>query len=724
MYAIGFQASFQLQSNLIAARSGAIWQKFIRRSAKIRFGNENVVNDIHATFIDTNLGSCGELSDWVEGRTWRLEVDEQLDLLELWKKGKPVDEAKLGSPEYRAKHKFMHQFVELMHDIGAHEFARQYEWSTAKSQPNCLKRVDSDDDPELGLMAVDFRAGLTLLPFLPMSPGDFKLIFQGLKRGSLVQFDRGNIKELEAFINSHKDQFSDMEELLDELKSAEQIYRNSIPDISHNHFKLLYSGTLWSTILKNLVDGWRVKNSIDKTHQKTFRDSKLLTVLFGIIGLVPFLGKLIRKLWARPDLRKHYASIFTSFSYLGRTIKGKIAERLIPWHREGRIDEEGVSKTRGSLVRFLGHSIFSLFPVGLHKAFTNLSFLKEKFDNYILRPVRLYFNADLREEWLKEMVAEGEKKHIITEKDRNIILSQLDEPFIQKYLKSLAVHVCTVPITQVVSITIAIIYVLMNPEMPRAQAWAIGVGIVALFQIIPISPGSLVRGLYVLYLVISERNFKDYNIAVFLGFFKYIGYLAFPIQMAYRYPVLARFMAGHWATEAVHIVPVFGEAGALLERWVFCLFYNWPLTIGRRIRSRFEKRFAMPSRYWHSVVITIASAVTLSAANYGYFVKTGVMPDLKQIIPAIILVPLILGSIITLGCRGASLWNRIIATVISSIFTGILHNIIITAIHFSGQMEIQVFTVDCLWKAFIYTIIAVPGALITELIIPDPDLLA
>jgi len=55
--------------------------------------------------------------------------------------------------------------------------------------------------------------------------------------------------------------------------------------------------------------------------------------------------------------------------------------------------------------------------------------------------------------------------------------------------------------------------------------------------------------------------------------------------MTYRYPALARFMAAHWATDAVHIVPVFGERGALLEHWVFCLFYNWPLTIRRKMRK-------------------------------------------------------------------------------------------------------------------------------------------
>jgi len=150
LYWIGFQGPFQLQVNPAAARAGAIWQKFIRCAAKTRFGDENSVVDIHATFVDRNLGSCGELSEWVDGRTWRLEVDERMDLLKRASQGK-ADDAELGSPEYRAKHKFMRGFVELLHDVGAHEFARQYEWSTCKSQPNCLKRKDAGDDPAAGL---------------------------------------------------------------------------------------------------------------------------------------------------------------------------------------------------------------------------------------------------------------------------------------------------------------------------------------------------------------------------------------------------------------------------------------------------------------------------------------------------------------------------------------------------------------------------------------------
>jgi hypothetical protein len=264
----------------------------------------------------------------------------------------------------------------------------------------------------------------------------------------------------------------------------------------------------------------------------------------------------------------------------------RIAEKVIVWHRAGRVDSQRALKLQEQFLCFLVHLPLSILPAGLHRFLTDGRYAMEKLSYLIARPLRLYFNAQMREEWLRQMIEEGKKKHMLTDEDAEVILSHINEPFIQKYLKCLAVHVCTLPVTQIVSVTIAIIYVLLHPEMPRAEAWGIGIGIIALFQVVPISPGSFVRGLYVVYLVLRERNFRDYNIAVFLSFFKYVGYLAFPIQMTYHYPALARFMAAHWATAGVHIVPVFGERGALLEHGVFCLFYNWPLTIRRKMRRQ------------------------------------------------------------------------------------------------------------------------------------------
>jgi hypothetical protein len=277
------------------------------------------------------------------------------------------------------------------------------------------------------------------------------------------------------------------------------------------------------------------------------------------------------------------------------------------------------------------------------------------------------------------------------------------------------------PVTQIVSVLIAIIYVLTHPEMPRAQAWGIGVGIIALFQVIPVSPGSLVRGLYVLYLVIRERNFKDYNIAVFLGFFKYIGYLAFPIQMAYHYPALARFMAAHWATEATHIVPVFGERGALLEHWVFCLFYNWPLTVRRRMRRRAEMRASMEPRYWHAGLCAIAAAGVFGIADFAYLRGVGELPSFGGIWVLVVVVPLVCGAGVTLGCGGAVLWKRVVAAIVCGCLAGVFYTAISALLSQSSGAP-GFIAADCVWRVFVFAILSTIGAVITELKLPEPQL--
>ncbi|MGD9305159.1 MAG: hypothetical protein PVF79_12900 [Desulfobacterales bacterium] len=721
LYWVGFQGPFQLQVNPDAARSGAIWQKFIRRGAKVRFHSERGVVDIHAIFEDSTLGSCGELSEWVDGRTWRLEVDDRLDLLKHWIKGKKVDERLLGSPEYRAKRTFMHDFVKLLHQMGAHEFARQYEWTTWKSQPNCLKRTPAEDNSSDGLVAVDFRAGLALLPFLPMSPGDIKLIAQGLRRGSLVQFDRGDIGKLEQFVATHHDAFSDMHHLLEELKSAEQVYRNSVPDISHNHLRLFFSRRLWSTMLRSAVNGWKIRNLIDAHWHRRLQTNVVLTLIFGLLGFIPLLGRFIRRIWGQTSWRRHYKAMLTRSGYLSKALHAKIIENIIAWHRAGRLGNEKALNLSQRIWPCVVHLPLSLLPAGIHKFMTDWQHAKERLNYYLLRPVRLYFNNELREQWLREMVTEGQEKHLLGDEDADVILSQIKEPFIQKYLKSLAVHLCTLPVTQVVSVMVAIVYVVMHPEMPRAQAYGIGLGIIALFQVVPISPGSLVRGLYVVFLVIRERNFKDYNIAVFLGFFKYIGYLAFPIQMTYRYPALARFMAGHWATEAVHAVPVFGERGALLEHSVFNLFYNWPLTIRRRMRKRSEWRTALPTRYWHIVMCVIVATGIFVLAEGLYYSKVGQLPSMRAMWSLVVFLPLVSGAVVTLGAGGATLWKRLIGAIGCATAVGVFYTVLSPMFGHGQAIEISAILINCVWRVFVFTILSVIGVLLTELMLPEPE---
>jgi len=730
LYGIGFQGPFQPQVNPAAARAGALWQKFIRRAAALRLGRVNSVVDILATFVDNRLGSCGELSEWVEGRTWRLEANDRLDLLKRWRRGEKLDESKLGSPEYRTKKKFMADLVELLHEMGASELARQYEWTTCKSQPNCLQRADSEADRAGGLVAVDFRAGLALLPFLPMSPGDFKLIAKGIARGSIVQFDRGNLGKLRKFMDAHAEHFADMREAFESLKENERIYRDSVPDITHNHVRLLGSCRLWSTMLAGAVTGWQVRNIVDERCAENLRRRRISTLFFSLLGLVPFLGKLIRRLWGRADYRRHYGTLLTSWDYLLRTLRGKMAENLIEWHRAGRVGAERALYLGRHRFRYVLHFAGLVLPAGLHRFLTDGQFARRKLVYIFVRPLRLYFHAELREQWLRDMVAEGRKNHLVTDEDAGVILGQIKEEYIQKYLKALAVHVCTLPVTQMVSVGLAVGYVLTHPQMSRSQAWAIGLGIIAAFQVVPISPGSLCRGLYVVYLVARERNFKDYHLAVFLGFFKYVGYLAFPIQMAYRYPVLGRFMAAHWATGAVHAVPVFGERGALLEHGVFTLFYNVPLTIRRRMRLRAEARRELKERRGHVGIIALAAAALFALVDVLFRRQGQSPPSLPTIWWLAGAIPLLAGAAVTLAAGGTA-WPRRVA---QAAFCGTLMGIIYALTHAfmgagpdptrlpsaAGVRSLPGFVVLFLWRMVLFAFLAVLGAVITELNLPAP----
>jgi hypothetical protein len=722
VYAVGFQGPFSLQVNPDAVRAGALWQKFIRRVAKIQLGSERAVVDILATFIDPTFGSCGEISEWVDGRVWRFEVDDNLFKRLRWKPGDPDDG--LGSPEYRAKRMFMARLVKLMHEMGAAELARQYEWWTLKSQPNALKRSGNDSDPEAGLTAVDFRAGLVLLPFLPQCPADFKLIGKGIGRGSLVQFDRGSIPKLQNFVEEHSQDFADMQEALDELKEEENSYRESLPDIAHHHLRLFYSRRLRSSIIDSQVKSWKIRNITDEKNTARLQRNRFLTVIFLLIGFIPILGRLARKLWGRADYRRHYGKILTSFDYFRRATHARIAEALIRWHRSGRMSSERALRLAKRPLRFYAHLPLSLLPAGLHHFLTDWKYAKQKLDYYFARPFRLYFKPEAREAWLREMVARGQKNGMLTQQEASHIHSQIKEPFIQKYLKSLAIHLCLMPTTHIVALIIAFIYIRLHPGLSWQQATLAAGIILGLFQVIPISPGSIARGIYTTSLILRERNFKDYNVAFYISFFKYIGYLAFPIQMTYRYPELARFMAGHWATSAVHIVPVFGERGALLEHTVFDLFYNYPLSLRRRILERNESRMKGKYKTWYLPLIVLGGAGLLALMDFIYFKTASHVPALKDIWWLIIWVPGFASALAANNSGGRKLSKRMMTGVLAGALIGLLYALFsasfaaffvpITSAAATTLQFLAKFSLQAVWEIFLFAIIAIFGAFLVE----------
>jgi len=746
LYGIGFQAPFAPQVNPDAARAGALWQKFIRRGAKERLGSERAVVDVLATLVDPALGSCGELSEWVDGRLWRYEIDDDLFARLDWKPGRPADG--LGSPEYRSKRTFMKDLVGLMHDMGAHELARQYEWWTMKSQPNALKRMEAEADPERGLVAVDFRAGMTLLPFLPQCPADFKLIARGAARGSLVQFDRGDLRKLEAYVAAHGQAFADMAGALEELKRADQAYRDSLPDVAHHHIRLVTRPRLWTAIHRAWVRGWEIRRMAGPEAAGRLRKSRFAALLFLLLSLLPILtpflfllkfpgraaglwllwiapllGPFVRKLWGRRDYRRHIGTLLTKAGYLGRAFRGHVAEALIRWHRSGRVSDKRALAIARKPGLFFFNRPLAVLPAGLHRFLTDKAFFKQRLYLMFVKPFQLYFRPAVREKWLRDMVEEGRKNGMLSADEAAHILAQIDEPYIQKYLKSLAVHLATLFLSETVFLTIAAIYVLGHPELGWAQATLRAGLIIGAFNLLPVSPGSLVRGIYVVGLCVKEKNIKDYRLALPVSFFKIIGYLAFPLQMAYRFPELARFMAGHWATEAVHVVPIFGEGGAWLEHAVFDMFYNYPLSLGIRIRERDARAAKTKPRTWAIPLAVLLGTGLLALLDFLFVRSAGRVPILKDVWWAAFIVPIAAGFLASLWSMRKKMGKRVASGITAGALAGLAYGAVNTFLSpllsglaaAAGPVALNgALALSVLWKTFVFALLAIPGALLAE----------
>lgn len=588
LYWIAYQGDFSAQVNRAAARSGALWQKLIRRGGRIAFGAESSMVDIYATFFDSELGSFAEINEWVEGRTWRYEIDDRLFGRSRRSKAPGEGSAgESGSPEYMAKRHFMADLVRHMHEMGAPELARQYEWWTLKSQPNALKRMDAGPGPDEGLTAIDFRAGLALLPFLPMSPADFRLIVRGLRRGHLVQFDRGDLGKLDGFIKSHEGEFKDLAPALEELHNVEADYRASLPDITHHGARVFTDRSLRRSVRAGYVDGWRRRGLTDERGSERLRASTLAFILFLLAGIIPFLGRLGRRLWGDARFASHVGRMLASPRYFLQTLKAGRAESLTEWHRKGRTGDERTLRLADRPVRFFLQSVLLAWwlPAKWHRFLAEPGYAWDRIKEAVSTTIRLALDPSYREEWLMDQVHQGRAEGMLTPVEEARIIEHIKDPFIQKYLKCVAVHFCTLPVTQVVAVIVAA-YVVIRYGETWQQGMLYATGVLAFFQATPISPGSIVRGTFVLYLMIRERNVRNYWLAALISFWHYIGYLAFPIQMVSHYPALARFMGGRWATRVVHFVPVFGERGALLEHWAFDLFFNLPITLRRILSGR------------------------------------------------------------------------------------------------------------------------------------------
>ncbi len=199
--------------------------------------------------------------------------------------------------------------------------------------------------------------------------------------------------------------------------------------------------------------------------------------------------------------------------------------------------------------------------------------------------LRLARDPVARSVWLVEQVDTGLEESRISEEEAMRIRSQVNDPDVQLYLQCFFVHICTLPITTITVICFSVIYSLvhgldMMDTLRLIIAWS------ALFAVLPISPGSISRGLYVVWVAWRRKLAARLRIALALSFWRYVGFFSFPLQMVQAFPALSRFAASLWVARLIRLIPHYGKTGGLLEHRIFDLLFNLPLTIGRLRRER------------------------------------------------------------------------------------------------------------------------------------------
>ena len=613
LYWLGYQCPFGAQVLPQAVRTGVLWQKLIRRAMALETGDEASVCDSYATFFDAELGSFGEINEWIEGRIWAFEADDRL--LSRWRfEGEPP--AGHNCPEYVHKKRFMRRLVALLHEMGAGELARQYEWGTCKSQPNVLKRVAADGSPAAGLTAVDFRAGLTLLFFLPMSPADVWLILRGLARGLLVQFDRCDIRRLRRYTEA-RGGFEDLEPAMAELERQDAAYRAAQPEVTRNLFRLLADRRKRRAVRSATITAWRNLGRLDERHEARLRQGRSRFGPLYALSLVPLLGARLVGLWGSDRRRLHLRKVLTSIDYLGRALRGARIEALVAWTRQGRVEADRALRLVDRPIRFLAERVLlGLLPATWHRFLAEPAWARERIRASLRYALDFLRKPEFREQVLLEQVRLGHEEGMLSDAEAAKIEAQIKDPFIQKYLRCLAVHVCTVPVTQVVMILAGAgvaVYCLVYRNLSWPESMGYAAAAAAAIQLLPISPGSITRGVFVLFLMVRERDLRNYWVAAPISFLHVIGYLAFPLQMVTHNPALARFLAGRWTRRMANLVPVFGERGALFEHAVFDLFFNLPISVARGLRER-------PVRWVTGIllVLVVAAAFLVGAVGVAW----------------------------------------------------------------------------------------------------------
>ena len=116
------------------------------------------------------------------------------------------------------------------------------------------------------------------------------------------------------------------------------------------------------------------------------------------------------------------------------------------------------------------------------------------------------------------------------------------------------------------------------------------------------------------------------------------------------------------------------------------------------------------------------ATLVFGIADFVYLRHVGELPSLKTLWWLAVLLPPTCGALVTLGGGGATLGQRFVGAAVCGVATGLFYTVISALLGQSSGVSLGTLGTSCLWRVFLLSMFTTMGAIVTELILPDPDL--
>jgi hypothetical protein len=579
LYYCSYQTSYAPRLREPAVRSGLIWQEVLRIAAEIEFGLVSAVARPLGYYWDSGQRSYVEVHQWVDSRPVRYEADDRIFFSRSAGGHVPAE------TEMVRKKRFMQSLVKLCHQIGALGLARQYEWFTLVSQANVLSRVKSESST-FEFTGIDFRPGLAVPFFLPLSPVHLRIIYAGIPQGVLVHFDEVEFERLDRFVADQGSLYPSLLELCQQLKQDDRRYRSALPNLWHTGRRSITDPKRRRAIANGLIEDWRKLDKVAPDAALRLERSRLGFFLFYLLGLLPLAGGFFQRIVGSTPYRHHLKNLVLNRAYFREVFKWRKSCDLSAWLADGRIPELRLERlARSNFLYCFDKAVLSWLPGRLHRLASDGQVFRRQLFYLIIHPIRLLLEKEYRKTWLAEIINQQYHRGIVNAAQRDDLLRQLTEAPMQAFIRDLGFTIGLEIFSKLGYAMLAVYGFSSGNFVPLAIA-ALG----------PIPPSGIVRTAYVFSLLVWElpgmirrrgnKLFLTRALGLLVAPWRMVGNLFAPLEMFTYYHDLSLLLADYYVSRIVGVIPVLGGRGQLLEYWAFQLVFNVPLSIRKRLLAR------------------------------------------------------------------------------------------------------------------------------------------